>query len=203
MNPDTLRQITPARILDFFKKVDKRTWIKTGLGAFLILILGLLIIWPAWFQRVEIRGKIKNLEGQINTLHTLTQKKAEWLRNKEEYSNLIRDAKAKLYEPGEGSLLLGAISKLAKESKVSIVASQPKDYPDKFPAPFDARYEGTLYDFTLEGGYHDFGNFVSRIESHPKLLRIQLFNLKAKDGAPKVHTAAISLSAISFQKEKA
>lgn len=196
----SIPNIKPAQVIDFFKKVDKKTWIQLGAAAVGLLVLAFVVVWPAWFKRLEIRKQIKMIEGQIQSVETLSLKKAEWLKNKESYFKLIQGAKGRLHQPGETALLLGAISKLAKESGVSIVSSQPKESASKFPPPFDGLYEASLYDFTIEGGYHDLGKFASQVESNPKLLRIQVFNLKPKEGTPKIQTAGISLSAVSFKK---
>lgn len=203
MQLQQLTQLGGKNILDFLKKVDKKTWIQISLGLVFGSLLVFFIIWPAWIKRVEIHSKIKALEGQIKTLEILSQKKAEWSKNKETYLQLIQATKGRLLEPGEAALLLGAISKLAKESRTSIIASQPKEFLDKFPPPFDLQYEARLYDFSLEGAYHDMGAFISRIESNPKLLRIQLFSLLPNEANPKSRAGSITLSAVSVKRAQA
>lgn len=201
-----LNQWTAAdviNLLELLKKVDKKIWIRVGIGVVAFAILFGLIIWPAWFRRVQIRSQIAKVKGQIITVETLNRKKPEWLQNQSDYTKFIQSAKERLYMPGETSLLLGAIAKLADESKINIVASRPKDLVDKFPVPFDEQYEGNIYDFTVEGSYHALGEFISKIESNPKLLRVRLFLLDPKEVSPETHIADVSLSAVSFKKGKA
>ncbi len=195
-----LNQWNSADLIDFVKKVDKKTWLKIGIGAAVAVIIFIFFIWPAWFERVKILGQIKTVQGQIDTLKILTSKKDEWLRHQTEYKKLIQDAQVRLFQSAETSLLLGDISKLADESNVSIIASRPKDATEEIPAPFKQKYKANLFDFTVEGDYHAIGTFVSRIESNPKLLRIQVYHLTPREKTPGSHLADISLSAISVEK---
>ncbi len=198
-----LSQIKPQEIIDFLKKVDKKVWIRIGIISFVVILLLKWVVWPAWFERPQIREQIKALEGQIMVTQALFLKQPQLLKNKGEYSRLISEARARLYDPGESSLLLGAISKLAVESKVSVVASMPKDSEAKFPSPYDSIYEGNTYDFTVEGGYHNLGKFISKIEANAKLLRVETFSLRVRPETPGVHLASVSLSAVSMKKAKA
>ena len=194
-----INQMTTKEIVDFLKSVDKKTWIKVGAIAAAALVVFMVIIWPAWFKRVQVHMEIKNVEAKIQSLNTLRGKKEEWLKNKDLYNQNILDVKNKLYKPGESALLLGEISKLANESKISIVASRPKDEPLKYPPPFDQQYLANLYDFSVEGGYHQLGQFVANLESFPKLLRIQEFHIVPRENNPQSHTADIQLSAIALK----
>lgn len=196
-----LGQLDVSTIIDLVKRADKKTRTQIGIGAFVGIVLVVFIIWPAWIQRIQIRHQIRLIQGQIDTVHTLSLKREEWLRNQTEYGKHIGDAKGRLFQPSETSLLLGAISKLADESKVSIIASRPKDSEEKIPPPFDAQYERSLFDFTVEGDFHALGTLVSRIESNPKLLRIQIFRISPQEEKPERHLADLSLSAVSFKRK--
>ena len=197
-----IQQWTSADILELVKKVDKKTWVTISVVAGLGILILAFVVWPAWVTRFKIRAELSVVENQMRTVSTLEKRKPEWDRNKSVYQKFIQDAKARLYTSGEVSLLLGQISKLAKDSKVSIVASKPKDFVGEFPKPFNEQYQGNLYDFTVEGGYHDLGGFMGRIENNPKLLQIQIFELKPNDQSPKSQLVSISLSAVSFKKDK-
>jgi Tfp pilus assembly protein PilO len=165
----------------------------------LVIIVFVLIIWPAWVIRLQVRSQIKNVKAKIQTLETLRLKKSEWIHHKTDFGRYVQGVKQKLYISGESSLLLGEISKLAKESAISIIASRPQDAPVKFPVPYHQRYEARYYDFVVEGGYHELGTFTSRIESYPKLLRIQKFQITPRDDKPTSHLAEIRLAVISMK----
>lgn len=199
-----LQQLNVNEILDFIKKVDKNTWIKIAVIAAVFLMFGVFIFWPAWISRLEIRGKIKNTEEQMQTLENLSGKKASWLRNKEDYLALINGAKNRLFKADEASLLLGYVSKLAKESNVGIISAVPKDAANvKFPKPYDEQYVVNVYDFTLEGGYHELGDMLAKLESNEKLLQIQTVKILPSEDLPEKHTINIGLTAVSSKSANA
>lgn len=193
-------QWTGEDLVFFLKSVDKKTWIKVGIGAAIFTVIFVVFIWPAWFSRVEVKNKIKGIETQIIRLQTLRRKEKGWMQDKEDYQNFIQEVKERLHAATETSLLLGLISKLASQSDVSIIASRPHNTSPEFPKPFDAVYEAHLYDFTVEGGYHEMGEFISRIESNPKILQIQLFHMNPREKNPGVHIANLTISAASGKK---
>ena len=187
-------------ITDFLKGVDKKTWVKAGLISGTLLLVFVLILWPAWFERPQVRSQIKTVKARVQSLEVLRQRKPEWARNKTDYARYIEQIKGRLYMSDEVSLLLGEISKLADRAGVSIIASKPQNADVKFPAPFDQRYDAKLYDFTVEGGYHALGAFVSKLESYPKLLRVETFHLTPREDTPKAHLADIQLLVVSMKR---
>lgn len=195
-----LNEYTTAEIIDFVKKVDKKTWIKLAIGLTVFFVVTYIFILPAWLTRLEVKQKIKDLENKMQITQNLLRKQPVLLKDKERFLKVAIEAKEHLYQPGESSLLLGLISKFAQESQVSIVASTPKPFDGKFPPPFDAQYEASLYDFTVEGGYHPLATFISRIESHAKILRVQRYGLKQQEDNAQIHMADVGLSAVSFKK---
>ena len=189
-----LNQWTPADLIALVKGIDRETGIKIGIGAGIFLFIFWLIIWPAWFKRVSIHTEIRNTQAKIAQLELLEKKQPEWLRNQADYSSFIQATKERIYLSGETELLLGEISKLAKDSGVSIIASRPQQSSAKFPPPFDQRYEASDYYITVEGSFHSLGKFISRIESYPKLLRVQTFSILPRDDSPESHIADIRIS---------
>ncbi len=198
-----LSQLTPADILAMLKKVDKKTWIKVGSAAAVLGVLLYVLIIPAWFKRVEVKTQVQALKGQVSTTYNLFRKKPELLRIKEDCLKASKEARDRMYTPGEASLLLGTISKMAQASNVTMLASKPKAAEGKFPKPFDDQFEASLYDFTVEGGYHAVGDFISRIESNDKILRILSLTIRVKENSPQAHLVDISISAVSTKKPKA
>ncbi len=195
-----IRQWTKADIIDFYKKVDKKTWLRIAglaVGAAVILFG---MIWPAWISRIDVRQQIRDHQGRILIAQGQMRKKPEWLKQKEEYRKFILDSKGRIYGHGETSRLLGVISKLAGESKVGIIASQPKVFEGKLPEPFAKQYQAELYDLTVEGNYHDMGNFIAHLESYPKMLRIRSFRISPRTDSPKACVAEVTLSVVSFKE---
>lgn len=195
-----LKEWTTADIVELLKSLDKATWLKIGVSAAIALALFGFLIWPAWFKRVQVHAQIRNLQARIHTLEIQKQRQPEWERNKTEYRDYIERTQMRLYQPGESALLLGEIAKLAEESGVAIIASRPRQETLEFPSPFNKNYEAALYDFTVEGGYHALGTFVSKIEAYPRLLRIETFHIRPQDKMPERHLADLQLSVITYKK---
>jgi len=58
------------------------------------------------------------------------------------------------------------------------------------------KYQPSGYEFTMQGGYHELGILVSRIEGHEKLLRIQSLEIRPDSKTPGRHVADLKLWAI-------
>ena len=197
----SLNQITPELIVQWFKQADRKTIIKLGVGIVACVLILVLVVWPAWISRIILKQKIKAIKEQMVSLDELNRGKPELVKNRAEYQKVIKEVRERLFKPGETSLLLGTISKMAVEAQVAIVSSNPKDQNEEFPSPFNKKYESALYDITVEGGYHQLGNFISRLESNAKILRIQNFHLESDEKNEELHTATLLIAAIS-KKEK-
>lgn len=197
-----LNQWSVQDIRGVIQGIDRKAWIKIGAGVTGAVVFLVFIFWPAWMLRPGVRRQVRELEDKIRVMETLTVRRPVLFKTKEDSLKVIQAAKEQLFQPGGTTLLLGSISQLADESKVKIIASSPKDVVEKFPEPFDTQYEGSLYEFTVEGGYHDIGLFVSKIESQAKLLRIHSFYLRPNKESENAvaHLADLGISAVSLKE---
>lgn len=200
INFSQLSQVTPDQIVDLLKGVDKKTWIQVAAAAAILIILGVFLIYPAWFKRFELRMETAKIKKQIAQTNALFAKRPELVKTKEDSHAFTQNAKSKMYTPSEASLLLGVISRMANDSKVTIISSKPRPMESEFPEPFSKMYEAVLYDVTVEGGYHAVGDFAARLESNPKLLRIQNFVIRPQENSQTLHFADFTLSAVSVTK---
>jgi hypothetical protein len=198
-----LNQMTSADVIAMVKGVDKKTLIKIGAGAAGFLIVSIFFVWPAWITRLEVRQQVNDLKNQVTMTQNLLRRKPQLLQDKDKYIKFSQEVKSRMFQPGEASLLLGIVSKMAQESKVSIVSSNPKAFGVKFPPPFDVQYVASAYDFTVEGGFHEFGEFISKLENYSKVLRVQTFHIMPQDKQDKeekgdgAHLASLSLTAVA------
>lgn len=197
-----IHQWTQADILEYLKKIDRKTAIQIGIGAFIFLLIWIFFIYPAWFGRIAVKRHLQETRAQVSMAKTMILKKPEWVKTKDRAVSQVQEAKQRLFGLGETSLLLGTISQMAEDCNVAIVTSRPKKYDSKFPAPYDQQYEGSLYDLTVEGNYHEVGRFIGKVESYSKLLQVRSFDLNAKEDNPRLHIAEISLSAVSIAAPK-
>ncbi|MDP3921384.1 MAG: type 4a pilus biogenesis protein PilO [Candidatus Omnitrophota bacterium] len=193
---------TGQDVVSYLKTVDREMWMKIGIVAAGIALFLIVFAWPAWMRRPELLQELKDTKSQIVRVESLKRKRPQWIQDKKNYADFIADIAGRLYRSDEISLLLGTISKLAEESGVQIIASRPhRDTPD-FPPPFHLQYKAEYINLTVEGGYHALGEFVSRIESNPKMLRIELFEVSPREGNPESHLATITLAAVTYQPGK-
>ena len=191
-----LNQWTSAEIIEFVKRVDKKTWVAIGSGlaaSFLVLVL---FVIPAWIERPLLRSDIQSMEGQIRQVNALSQKRLLWEEDRKLFGDLIGKTHARLFTEEDLGVLLGQISKLGSESRVEVLTSKPTVEKNLFQAPYHLKYQPGGYEFTLQGGYHDFADMVSKIETHGKLLRIRGFQIVPSDKMTDRHTAELKLWAI-------
>lgn len=192
-----LTQWTSTDAIDFLKKVDIKLWRQIALCAVGSLLVFVIIIIPAWFERWQIKAELQGIEAKVQMVQNLARNETLWQKQSREYQELIRTTREKTYSSVETALLAGEISRLAKESRITIVSSRPHDVNAKFPAPFDKRYGLRSYQFVLNSGYHAFGDFLSRIENHPRFLQIQALNMQAGESASSLPKIEISIAAVS------
>ncbi|MBU9888706.1 MAG: type 4a pilus biogenesis protein PilO [Candidatus Omnitrophica bacterium] len=179
----SLRSVTPTDILGMLKSVDKKTWAVVGAAVVGAGVLWLGIIDPAWLARPALRRQIEDMRRQIIQVSGLNEKKPLLESNLKEFNDLLRETQARLFTPDQIGLLLGQVSKMAKESRVEVIASRPLGDKLVYPAPYNAKYAAQGYEFTVIGGYHELGGLIARIESHEKLLRVHRMNLSVPDEA--------------------
>lgn len=191
-----IKQWTLNDILGFLKGVDKKTWLIVVLSAVGSLLIFVFLVIPAWIERPMFRQQVQSMEAQIRQVKSLEQKKVLWEENEKKFGDLILRTQARVFSSSERGLLLGLVSKMADESRVDVLASKPMTEKIAFPAPYHLKYQPGGYEFTVQGGYHDLGKFVSRLESSEKLLRVQSLQILPSDKSPDRHVAQLKLWAI-------
>jgi Tfp pilus assembly protein PilO len=185
-----------AEVIAFLKSVDKKVWVAGVLctiGFFLVVVF---LVIPAWIERPMLRRDIQSMETQIRQVNDLNKKRPEWEENQKVFGSLIESTRARVFTDEEMDMLLGSTSKMASESRVEVLASKPLTEKVAFAAPYHLIYQPRGYEFTVQGGYHDLGNLMSRIESHGKLLRIQSLEIVPDKKTPERHIAELKLWAI-------
>jgi Tfp pilus assembly protein PilO len=132
----------------------------------------------------------------MRQVQTLSQKRAGWEENQKVFGSLIESTQGRIFTVEDMGVFLGQVSKKASESGVELQTSNPLAEKTVFPDPYDQKYLPSGYEFTVEGGYHSLGNFVSRIEGHEKLLRIQSLKISPSKKTPGKNVAELKLWAI-------
>lgn len=187
-----LKNITTDDIKNKMMSIDRGTWMRLIVGLLVLGVVSVFFIYPAWISRLAVRSKISAMEIQLNTAKLLVSQEKQIEENREMLLKKNETVQKRFYSSSESSQLLGVISRLAQESKVVIVASDPKP-AEPFPAPWDQKYMTVAYGLTLEGSYHNLALFISKLESSNSLLRLQSYSLKPQEKAPDKHFAEMIL----------
>ncbi len=185
-----------SAIIAFLKSVDKKTWKVVFLCAVVFLLVVVFLVIPAWIVRPSLRRDIQSMEAQIRQIRDLNKKRPGWEVDRKVFTSLIESVRARVFTADDMGVLLGQVSKMASESRVDVITSQPLIEKTVFAAPYHLKYQPSGYEFTVQGGYHDLGNLVSRIENHGKLLRIQNLKIVPAEKTPNRHIAELKLWAI-------
>lgn len=194
-----LQQWKKDDLMKFIKGVDKKTWGIIAGGLVIAVLSWIFLIEPAWFARPRLRSQMQSMDDQMRQFRALEQKRVTWEETEKIFSQFIQDTKARIYSEEEAALLLGQISKIAKDSKVDIIGSKPKKESIKFPAPYQNLFEAYSCDFMLQGGYHSLGKFSAGVESYPRTLRIQIIHVVPGNENPDKHVAQFTVAAIAHQ----
>jgi Tfp pilus assembly protein PilO len=185
-----------AEVIAFLKSVDKKVWVIGSLCAIGFLLVVVFLVIPAWIERPMLRRDIQSMETQIRQVNDLNKKRPEWEENQKVFGSLIESTRARVFTAEDMDLLLGSASKMASESHVEVLTSKPLTEKVAFAAPYHLKYQPRGYEFTVQGGYHDLGDLMGRIESHRKLLRIQSLEIEPDKKTPERQIAVLKLWAI-------
>ena len=191
-----INQLHFVDIITFAKRFDKKTQVTVLSSALGFLLFLVFMVFPAWIERPLLRRDVQSMEAQIRQVKALNQKRQGWEENQKIYGLLIEDTQKRVFTAEELGMLLGHVSKMADESKVDMLASQPLDEKKVFPAPYHLKYQPSGYEFTVQGGYHNLATLVSRIEDHEKLLRIRSIEITPAEKTPERHVTELKLWAI-------
>lgn len=194
---DKLAAIKPADILETIKGFDRKTWFFICVGFVASILFIVFMFIPGWFQRPALQKQSKDLENQLNGLRTMSIKKPVLERQKKEIQEFIDLFKGRLFSEKETPFILGKISKVAQDAEVELIASNPIEKVDPFPAPYDSKYKKSIYQLTAEGSYHRIADFISRLESYSQYFQIQALHINPQSEKNGQQIADITLMAVS------
>lgn len=161
------------KVLDTFKKLSgrERAVLYATVSVLGLVFIDRMILSPAIAKMNEIERRIKDEESQIRTnLKILLQKD----RIREESRELNEFAPPAKTSEEEMTSLLREIEVLADRSSVSLLYVRPsttKEEPDR------KRFMATL---EIESEMQPVAGFFHAVESSPKLLRIEKFEIAPK-----------------------
>ncbi|HRK62738.1 MAG TPA: type 4a pilus biogenesis protein PilO [Candidatus Omnitrophota bacterium] len=196
-----LNSVDSKAILAWLKTVDRKTWFLVSGGVLIVASAYIFLIEPAWFQRPILKKKIVEVETQTIRLKVLLPRKPELQEQKEETKIFISEFQKRLFKEEEMAFLLGRISLLAQDAQVEVLSSKPMEQSESFPAPYSDKYKKFIYLISVEGGYHQIADLVSRLESNPQYFQIQSLSIAAQGNNADRQIADITVMAVSHAGE--
>ena len=197
---------SPKEILDYFGRLDRKSRLRllSLIGGTVLFFF--LIFCPAWFVRPHLQTQIRQFRNQIHLAQSRISQEPKLLEEKREHEAFVKDAQSRLFDEREGDRLVGILARMAEESQVALLSTEPQGREEagngKFPPPFDKKYRGFSYLITVEANYHQLATFVSQIENYSKILRITELSIVPKEETPKIHLGQILVSAFATQGGK-
>lgn len=202
-------QWTGQEILECLRKQDRRTRFRIIFGSAAGLFFAVFLVWPAWISRPQQTAQARAIRTQIQLAKVQIHQEPALFRQRKEEEDFIRGIHGNLLKEGESEKIVGILASLAEKSRVSLLGTEPliedqqgAEQNQSLPAPFNSDYRRITYLVTLEGGYHPLAEFVSNLENHPKIFRIEELSIVGREETPKVHLAQVMVSAFGLAEGK-
>lgn len=182
-------------IKESFRNLDRKTRLRILSGAAGALILIPFVLWPAWVGRWQNQLTIQQLRLKIDSARYQIQQEPKLREEEQAHESFVEEAQSHLFTESEIQRLLGLLTEMGQRSKVALLSSQPQPETAKIPESYQKKYQAQSYVIALEGGYHALATFVSEIENHSKILRVDEFSVSTREETPGTHVGEIRLSA--------
>lgn len=198
-------RLSSKEILDYFRKLDRKTQKKLllALGGGLVFIV--FVLWPAWIKRPQMEAQIKILRSQIQLGRVRIAQEPKLLAERKEHEAFVKEAQSRLLKEEEREGIVGILAGIAEKSQVTLLSTEPQDQDqtnsEKIPAPFDSKYRKISYLVTVEGGYHQWAAFVSAVENHSKIFRVSESSISPKEETPRIHLGQVLISAFALRDQ--
>ena len=114
----------------------------------------------------------------------------------------LMESEKRFITPNEMPTFLENISKLALDSGVKVIMLQPVDRPDKIAQDGKKEislYMGALFKMSAVGGTHEFGKFLSWLETNPTFIKVTEIKISPNSADDRKHILELSFEV--YRKE--
>ena len=175
--------------------VGGRFWILVGVGVIVLGLLYLLVIRSQQSNVEKIRIEVAEKEAEYVRMSVLSRAIDE-LREKKASIGEVVDRFLKTREKEEETLVVPAsLMQILRDSTVKMLSVRP--VPE--------RVEGELlvssWNISVVAGYHQLGDFISRLERSTDFNRIETFSI-ASSGDSSEYQVQLTVSGISLLKKE-
>ncbi len=155
----------------------------------LILVLGVIFVWQPEYQNVSnLRFEIRKREIELQTKEKYFSKLEELSNELKEYKSQLAKIDTALPEEPLVADLLNFLEKTARESglilgkiglgNITLIKRIPLIGEEALPEAIQESKEMSLI-FSLSGSYPAFKNFLSKLQSSARLIRIESISFLA------------------------
>ena len=192
-------KVSMTDIKIWLDSVDRKTLIQnaTFVGAFLAFVILFLI--PMVLYNGKITSQVSSLKSNVTQTNVKIMRIPEMSKQKELFGTRTKKIRSQFFKSEEADKLFGIISNLAGESGVKISASRPAQRLLALPEPFSRNYTTVSYELILEGGYHQVGSFVNRLEEYEKNFSVHELQITGAD--KNVNTQEATLVVVAFLEQ--
>ena len=178
--------------------------------ASLIIAAALLLIFILYFFLLlkPSLGKLNGLMPRVRAVKTRIKTTKEELRHegelKAERQRLVESLagyEKRLSREKEVPMLLENMSRMAKESRVKILGITPIDKRAKQNVKEGEEvYNEVPIAIRAQGGYHELGNFINKLEKGRRYIQISDIKIAANSTNPKRHSVGLVVYAYTFKQ---
>jgi len=174
-----------------FDKNKKQILIFAGLVAILVLILYVnFILTPQVMRVVNVIVKMNKMGFELKSAKEEIVKIPKYKSDIEAFKEKVENYEKMLPAEQEIPSLLESLSSMAKSSGVRIESIMPIVKKDDKNSSSQVYQEIPIL-ITGKSGYHELGNFVSKLEGGERFMKIVDINIKAGKLTPKRHDVEI------------
>lgn len=175
----------------------------------MIIIFGILgiIFFDYWlFINPVVKVFTKNLsqsgalESELRGLKDDQKNKQRIEQNWNQTEEKLEQSEKRFIPPNEMPAFLENISKLALDSGVKVMSLQPFEKPGKGNAKESSSpYSGMSIKISAIGGTHEFGKFLSLLETNPTFIKVIALRISHNTMDDRKHTLELSIEV--YRKE--
>jgi len=186
----------------FFDKIDgnNRYYVLVGFLAVVLLLDYFFIMSPQLAQLRKINPDIKAVSDEINQTKTDMQKLEDYRKNLDELSRKFEEANLRVKSRTEIPAILEHIASIASETGVKIDQIMPDTLDQEL---LTENSQMKYYDLPIymeaRSGYHDFGQFLSRLNKNDISLRVGAFTIIATSDT-RYHLVKLTFRATVYEE---
>ncbi|MFH1593769.1 MAG: type 4a pilus biogenesis protein PilO [Candidatus Omnitrophota bacterium] len=174
-------------------------------GTVLLLILYFSLVFkPALAKLTETMPRVRKLRADIKAVRESLRLKGKLINKVDGLKKGLEGYENMLSRERELPMLLEKISDLARDSHVKILAISPffTQVGSGKGGASQAVYQEVPITIRAEGGYHEVGVFISKLENSERYLQISDLKIQSNDGKPRGHNIDFVVYAYTFKGDE-